>query len=101
MTLWFVLDMDDGILGVYTTKKQAKAEFPDGPVVDTYRFGAGSYEVFWRFDVDDPYEEWSFFLNDEFKAKRDWLWAYEPWVGAGKPMGRLDEPIPGRDSRAD
>ena len=91
MRLWLVLDMDDGVLGAYPTRKAAVEEHGWGPVIErhTYLPGAYGYVTGYGDDTTD------FFVEREDVARRSggWQEVVAAWVEAGRPTGRFDTPI--------
>jgi hypothetical protein len=87
---WFVLDTDEGVRGVYSTRRDALADFLYTEVYQRRSYGPGAFEYRWS----RPGEErgYSFFLERLPEDTKEWDWAMRAWVAAGRPMGKLTTP---------
>jgi hypothetical protein len=91
--LWFVLDMDEGVRGVYKTRQAALQEHLGSDHYTRHKYGPGAYEYSWWYPGDRSDGD-SFFLEQLSSAsKGGWDWAIRAWREAGCPLGRFDQPL--------
>ena len=87
--LWFVLDMDEGVRGVFSSLSAAVrsrvGERGGGIVYRRHTYGNGSYEYVWHYS-GDPDDGGQFFVQRGDRAVSEWDWAIEAWSAAGSPM---------------
>jgi hypothetical protein len=87
--VWLVLDMDDGVLGAFKTRKEAVDEFAWGRVLKRHCYSPGAYEYITGYDDSDCVD---FFVERSDVAVNNG-WPVAEWVAAGRPMGRLADSI--------
>jgi hypothetical protein len=98
--LWFVLDMDDGVIAVGRTRREAmrlatmptRAEWRGAGPWEHHRYGPDSEEIVWFHHGDDDASSAFIEHGHEAVLAGGWGWALEAWRAQGSPVGvRIDE----------
>ena len=93
--LWFIVDMDDGVVAVATTRREAmrlagvptRSEWRGAGHWEHHRYGPDIEEIGWAYGGDDSMESVGIEHGSASAERQGWGWALAEWREAGSPVG--------------